>query len=318
MEQSKYHDIKLDKYMHESPKDIKELKEKYEYNYRLLYNHYFGNKQLSLEAVMYHSDMESILDAYNVKMIRVNSSGRRRKTGSSFKLPQVYKCNMCGAQKNTIKESDGDPCHKCFKIDGGRFYKAKLRKMMTSDEKRTSDLENPSKAFVAPYLQRTLYKCSKCSYKIRTLKDSSGSPCYRKCGGVYEKVNATVALPRKRKTNQKSLELVKADNLEGVVIFKEYFLTKEGLIFKIIDKHTYARMNVLWDMWTRRYYVIFLIKSKTGKERRFRQDVHRLVALNFLDRPKGSKFVKFKNNNNKDYHVDNLYWAVNHKACKKI
>lgn len=91
--------------------------------------------------------------------------------------------------------------------------------------------------------------------------------------------------------------------LKKIKGFKGYFVSNYGRIFKA-KKNTYHLMYVNYCKKTNRHRVQIRKNNKT-----YTLQLHRTVALHFIDNPRNYPDVLFVNGNNEDCRVENLFWG---------
>jgi len=92
------------------------------------------------------------------------------------------------------------------------------------------------------------------------------------------------------------------ENYEAIKGFEEYYLiNKKGEVFSLITNKLLKQ-----GMSTSGYKQVTLCKKGICK----RFDIHRLVAIQFLDNPDNKRFVNHKNGIKTDNSIDNLEWCT--------
>lgn len=95
------------------------------------------------------------------------------------------------------------------------------------------------------------------------------------------------------------------DNIPG---YPGYYITESGRLFskhrynKWIEKKTYLHRNG--------YLKVSLNRDKLS--------IHRLVAMVYLDKPKGKNIVCHKDNDKLNNHKDNLYWGTQKENLEQM
>lgn len=91
--------------------------------------------------------------------------------------------------------------------------------------------------------------------------------------------------------------------LKKIKGFKGYYVSNYGRIFKA-KKNTYHLMYVNYCKKTKRHRVQIRKDNKT-----YTLQLHRTVALHFIDNPFNYPDVLFANGNNEDCRIENLFWG---------
>ena len=96
--------------------------------------------------------------------------------------------------------------------------------------------------------------------------------------------------------------------VEKIRGFSDYTISSDG----IVTSHKFGKTTVLSPSTTTGYEKVTLSNGKIKKN----QQVHRLVAQAFLDKPKGKNIVNHIDGNKLNNALSNLEWT-NHKGNSK-
>jgi hypothetical protein len=90
-------------------------------------------------------------------------------------------------------------------------------------------------------------------------------------------------------------------NMKQIQGYENYKITEDGVVYSSYTNSVKKPSN-----HRQGYFLIGLIKD--NKEKKLL--VHRLVAMTYLENPKGYKYVNHKDGDKKNNHVTNLEWVT--------
>lgn len=100
----------------------------------------------------------------------------------------------------------------------------------------------------------------------------------------------------------------KTNLVEKIKGFSQYTISSDG----VVTSHKHGKQLVMKPSTTNGYEKVTLSNGRIKKH----FQVHRLVAMTFLDKPRGMNIVNHLDGNKLNNSVDNLEWT-NHKGNSK-